>query len=580
MAASRAQWIDDLLGDMDLRRKIGQVLVFGFCGPVITPDVVELIRTWHVGGLRVSLKFRSMNLFHDVKPGTQPEEWTLRSMHLPEGPNRDYAFTKPSTHCTPAEYATTLNTLRQLAMERAGGAPIHFTIDQEGSASDDLICGQKLFPHPMGLTASGDPELAYRTALCIGKQARAVGINMIHSPVLDVNTNPRNPEIGTRAYSDNPDDVIRYATRSMEGFLEAGMIPTGKHFPGRGESISDAHWGLPSVDLPARELREVHLAPYRAMIDAGLPAIMMAHCLYPALGVTDEPSSCSRPLIQELLRGELGFKGVITTDNMMMGGLLQKYELREAVLRTLQAGCDLVLLRDESPLRWKICDSLEQAVRDGRLPENELDEKVRRILGMRWDMGLAENGGKVDPAGAGDPIHDPVVSTTAREAAERSILLVRDERNLLPLDPGRRILLVEQVFPTHEMANNMDCHPGLLWEEMLTIDPDVASVEIHNVPTDDDRARVRRRLDEADIVVATNYYYHKAASSNSELCREILAAGKELVIVSNTPYELGAPADLPAAIAVFNPGGREHCRAAAELIYGKLTPSASLPVKI
>ena len=574
------RWADELMGQMDLDQKVGQLLVLGFCGPVVTPDVVELIRDWHVGGLRISLKFRSMNLFHDVRPGTAPADWTLRSLHPPTGANRDFAFASPATHCTAAQYAEALNRLRQVSMDRPGAIPIHFTIDQEGSGSDDLLCGQKLFPHPMGIAATGDEDLAYRIALAVGRQARAVGVNMIHSPCLDVNTNPLNPEIGTRAYGDNAEDVTRYALASLRGFDEAGLIATGKHFPGRGESISDAHWGLPTVDLDRETLEAVHLAPYRTMIEAGIPAIMVAHSLYPALGAADTPASCSRRVVTEYLRGEMGFQGVITTDNMMMGGLLQKYELIEACLRAIEAGCDLVLLRDESPVRIRIVEAFREAVSSGRISEQRIDQSVLRVLKMRRRMGLSENGGLVDPAAAQASVRDGDTAAIAEEAARRSILLLRDREGLLPLAGDERVLLIEQVFPTHSMVNDADCHPGLLWDELCRRSDNVASVEINNIPTERDRERVLARLGEADVVVATNYYYHKAASSNTEIVRAAEQAGKKLIVVTNTPYEFGAPGEIGTVIVVFNPGAREHLLAAAETIYGKRTPTARLPVSI
>ncbi|MFQ5769762.1 MAG: glycoside hydrolase family 3 protein, partial [bacterium] len=396
MSQAKEKWVDELLGKMSLEQKVGQMMVFGFAGPIVTPDVVELIQKYYVGGLRISLKFRTQTLFHDQKPGTQPNENVFRSLQYPSGLNRDYADPSQCTACTPPEYAEVLNRLREYALDRRLGIPLHFTIDQEGNGSDDLICGQRLFPHPMGLAAAGEPELAYRVAVAIGKQARAIGANMIHSPVLDVNTNPRNPEIGTRAYSDRTEEVIKYALQSLRGFQETGLIATGKHFPGRGESEADAHWGLPSVNLDLQTLKDVHIAPYRALIEAGLPAVMTAHCRYPALGVTDVPGSTSEKVIKELLRGELGFTGVITTDNMMMGGIIQRFEIREAIIQAIQAGNDLILYRDESPQRIRIIEAVLAAIRESRISESQIDASVGRILRMRWDMNLVENGGKID----------------------------------------------------------------------------------------------------------------------------------------------------------------------------------------
>ncbi|UCD37139.1 MAG: glycoside hydrolase family 3 protein [Fidelibacterota bacterium] len=580
MQGSRDKWVDDLLGRMNLAQKVGQMMVFGFAGPVITPDVVDLVQKYHIGGLRITLKFRTQTLLHDLKPGTEPNENILRSLQYPSGINRDYADPSQCVACTPQEYSAVLNQLRDYALERELGIPIHFTIDQEGNGSDDLINGQRLFPNPMGLTASGEPELAYRVAVAIGKQARAIGANMIHSPVLDVNSNPQNPEIGPRSYSDRPDEVIEYALQSLRGFRETGLIATGKHFPGRGESVADAHWDLPSVDLDLKTLRNVHIAPYSALIEAGLPAVMTAHCCYPALSVTDVPGSTSERVIKELLRKELGFEGVVTTDNMMMGGILQRFEIREAIIRAIQAGNDLVLYRDESPQRIRILEAVMDAVKEKRIQETQIDESVARILRMRWEMQLVENGGKVDASQAAIPINDPFVENAARETAEKSVLLLRDEGGLVPISPNRKVLLVEQVFSTHRMANNKSCHPGMLWEEMCRESPAVGSVEVPMLPSELDRERVMRRIDEADVIIATNYYYHKAAAIMTDMVRELQQTGKPVIVITNNPFERAAPGDFPTVLTVFTAGGREHLRAAVEVLYGKRTSQAHLSVRL
>ena len=293
-----------------------------------------------------------------------------------------------------------------------------------------MLGGQKLFPHPMGLCASGDPSLAYRTARAIGLQARAIGANMIHSPVLDVNTNPKNPEIGTRAYSDKTNDVTAYALQSLKGFQEVDLMATGKHFPGRGESMADAHFGLPVADLAKDELMQKHIEPYKQLIAAGLPTIMSAHTIYPALGDSERPATMSRRIITEFLRGELGFKGVVTTDNMIMGGILKKYWMPEAIVQALIAGCDLILCRDESPARIIILQEVKKAIQEKRLKESELDEKVKRILELRWKMGLAEKGGLVDPEKADALLSDKFITKTAVEAGEKSVLLLKDKKEL------------------------------------------------------------------------------------------------------------------------------------------------------
>jgi len=560
---------DRLLGEMSLRQKVGQMMVFGFCGPVITPDILELIRDHHVGGLRISQKFRRLTLADDVKPGTTPDESILRSLELAHGSHRDYSAFTAATSASAAEYARVLNKLRAVSRERDLGVPIHFTVDQEGSACDDMLGGQRLFPHPKGIAESGDPSLAYRVALQTGRQLKALGINMTHSPVLDVNTNPLNPEIGTRSYSEHTDEVIAYAREAIRGYLDAGLVCTGKHFPGRGESVSDAHWGLPLVDLGLSQLMEDHIRPYRELIACGLPAVMTAHSRYPALGVHDAPASTSKRVITELLREELGFKGLITTDNMMMGGILREFPMTEAVIRVIEAGHDLVLCRDESPLRIRILDAVVAAVKQGRIREKRIDESVERILKMRYRQGLFEKGAAADPAAAQSILDDREVISVTLEAATKSSRVFRDRDQLLPLPIDEPILLVEQVFPTQQFANNVYSHPGLLWESMCRHSKHVGAVEIGYAPTEADLARVNRRLDEAELIVITNYYYHKAASSISEQVRALMRKGKKVVVVANSPYPFAAPEDFGTVLLCYQPGGPEHMDAVARLLFGE-----------
>lgn len=564
---SQAGHIDLLLNQMTIEQKVGQMMVFGFCGPIITPDIVELIQRYHVGGLRISQKFRSLTLVHDLKPGTEADASLMRSIHYPSGNYRDFSSFSAATRVTAAQYATVLNRLRTISRDRPLSIPIHFTVDQEGSACDDILSGQRLFPHPKGLAASGEPALAYRAALQTGRQLKALGVNMTHSPVLDVNTNPMNPEIGSRSFSEDPDEVIVYAREAIRGYLDAGLICTGKHFPGRGESISDAHWDLPLVDLSLERLTEDHLRPYRELIGTGLPAIMTAHSQYPALGVEGIPASTSRRVITDLLRGELGFEGLVTTDNMMMGGILKHYEMVDAVKAVIKAGHDLVLCRDETPLRLRILEGVAESVRNGEIEESQIDASVRRILAMRFRQGLFETQTEVDSLAAEAIINDPDVVEVALESARKSTLLLRDRKGLLPVASGRKTLLIEQVFPTQQFANNFYSHPGLLWEALCRRSEQVGCVEIGFVPTENDLDRVERRLDEADLVIMTNYYYHKAASSNTEMVRKILAKGKQVVVVTNSPYVYGAPDDFETVIVCYQPGGPEYMDAVAELIY-------------
>jgi len=579
---TRERWVDEVMGRLTLRQKVGQMLVLGFCGPVVTPDVIELIRKHEVGGLRVSTKFRGLSMISDLPPGSRLPEFKERSFRYPTGSSRDFSDNHRGIAATPQQYAETLNTLRQIALERPSGVPIHCACDQEGNAVDDMVLGQRFFPHPMGLAATGDTALVERCTQAIAEQLHALGINMIHSPVLDVNTNPENPEVGTRAYSDRADTTIDFALATLRGFSRGGLTSTGKHFPGRGESNSDAHHGLPTMDATLDDLKRIHLAPFKALIDEGLPAIMMAHSLYPALGVDDLPASADPRVIQDLLRGEMGFDGVVETDNMMMGGVLQKWDLLEATLRVIEGGCDLVLLRDEGPVRLELFDAIEQAVQSGRISEQRVDASVARILRMRYDMGLSLNGGKVEPAEASKPIEATDTIAAAREAAEKSVLVVRDRKSLLPVTTDTQILLVEQVFPAHLHANNFYSHPGLLWEALAAEFPMLASVEIPYLPGPGDIERVERRLDSEryDLIVTTSWYYHKDGRGGDEVLKRLLERSTPIIAITNSPYAFAVPEALDTAITIFHPGAPEHMLAAARVLSGALKPTAKLPALI
>lgn len=568
------KWVDDTLGRLSLDQKIGQLMVFPHYGTFVTPDVVSLIRNQHISGLRIAQKFA---------PGSADSRNPARaSKETPDWRKDVDIFDRPAQmdriNCSASEFAAALNELREIAMESNAGVPLHTAFDQEGEGADFLF-EQRLYPFPMGLAASGDPDLAYRVALALGRQTRALGANMIHSPVLDVNTRPDNPEIGPRSYGDHPDALIPYALASLKGFNDSGIAATGKHFPGRGHSDTDAHFGLPEISLDRATLMETHLAPFKALIDAGLPCIMAAFTAYPALGADGIPAATSRAIVTDLLRGELGFKGVVTTDNVQMGGLLSKYSMGEAVVRCLIAGCDLVLCRAYNHQRHEVLQSVKLAVAENRYTEAALDESVGRILAMRWKMGIVENGGVVDAAKAGAAFYETEFRDLAMEAAARSTVVVRDRTGALPISRESKVLLIEQVHHFHEFINNSYIHPGLLWEEMRAHSDNVAVVAVKEKMTDADGVAALRRLAEADIIISTSYYNYRSHAIMVPFLEELRQSGKPLIVISNTPYtKFGIPDWVDTGIVTFCASGRESLRVVAEILFGKRKASATLPI--
>lgn len=560
---NKKEWVDQLLGTMTLEQKVGQLMVFGFMGPVVYPHIKELIQKYHVGGFRIAQKFHPGSAESRVPGAVNYALYHTNTMDVPVD------LQNKRINCTSREYASALNSLRDLALDRKDGIGLHFAYDQEGEGSDFLF-QQRLFPYPMGLVNSGDEQLAYEVGLAAGMQARALGANMIHSPCLDINTNPENPEIGPRSYSEDPDIATRFALQSMRGYREAGIFCVGKHFPGRGASSEDAHFQLPSIDLSLREMREMHLKPFQMLIDHGIPAIMAAFTAYPGIDGMNIPAATNPNIVTELLRKEMKFNGIITTDNVQMKGLLNKYELGEAVVRCLIAGCDLVLFRSESPATIYVIECVLEAVRSKRYSEAQLNQSVERILSMRYDMGLHINGGKVEIAQS-DMFYNQFVVDTARKAAEKCTVIVKNEENILPIARGKKVLLIEQIHHFHSFINTMYTHAGVLWEEMRRHSDDVSVILIHEKFTKEDREAVLARLlvEHYDIIVITSYYNYRSHATMVDFLKEIAEINTPMVVVSNNPYEsFGVPSFVKNAVVNYCMSGRENVEAVANTLFG------------
>ncbi|AQQ71050.1 Beta-hexosaminidase A precursor [Limihaloglobus sulfuriphilus] len=561
---SKKELISKLIAEMSIEQKVGQCFVIGFCGTIITPEILRRIRNYYPSGIRAGLTFRSKTARHD--PYATSREFADRVLRSPVRSVKDYVEDNTVPHCTNEEYCRFLNTMKQEALDNGLGVPLHVTMDMEGGVSCDYTRGGIYnFPMPMGLAKSGDPQQAYNAAWATARQLRSIGVNWLHSPVLGVNTEPLNPEISDRAYGETAQEVIKFATAAFEGYRDGGLITSGKHYPGRGASKEDAHAGLPYINLDKGQMQE-HLKPFQALVDAGIPSIMTAHTVYPAYD-DKEPSTLSKPLLIDLLRNEMGFEGTVTTDDITMGGIVQKYEVYEACRRSIMAGSDLILLRDESPLIDEVIEKLVDSAYKGDLPEERLDEAIARTLSVKYDYGLFENGNLADETKADEGFLDPRVAQIAKETAEASLKLMRDENEILPLSPDTKVILVEQRNPLHVRINSQKCHPGIFWEIMCKHSENVGIVETEMCYTDDDKARIENRLDEADVLVVTNYF-DRREHNDTDYIEELHKKGKPVIVVTNSHYPLTVSDKFKTVINTYGVAP-ESLEAAAELIYGK-----------
>ncbi|MCL2128378.1 MAG: hypothetical protein FWH38_08995 [Treponema sp.] len=555
-------YIKELILKMSEDQKIGALLTLGFTGTMVRPHIREAIVKYHCGGLRLTPIARLFGSYVDPKTGKTIADFI---------DSKGYKKEMPPPSVTPAQYAQILEDLSALAASRPLGLPLHFSFDQEGGTSADFnFGGVNIFPKPMGIRASGDANFAYAAAKAIARQAKSAGFNWIHSPVLDVNTDPMNPEIYTRAYSDIAEEVAEYAIKTCEGFKEEKFIATGKHFPGRGDSSVDAHFEMPVIKVNRDTMMNRELLPYRELIKRDLlPSIMIAHSIFPAFDEKDI-ATVSKPILTGLLRDTLGFDGVITTDSMTMGGVAVRYGVANACAMALEAGADLVLMKAENYLVGEVFNRIKEFVAAGRISQEDLDRKVYRMLNVKYNNGLFIPQARENPEKV---LRDPGIIALSKNIAKRSVLI--GENRDLPLQKAGKILVVEQINKT---PNDFYWHPGILYKNCLRYYPDIDYLETAYTYDESDRERILQSTGKYDAVIITNFYIRGKLSNNvfiEELLEKNSAA--KIIVVTNTPYPISVPKNCPNLLISFatSPDNMEVCAGA---LFGEIRPEGIWPV--
>jgi beta-N-acetylhexosaminidase len=392
---------------------------------------------------------------------------------------------------------------------------------------------------------------------------------------LDVNVDPRNPEIKTRSYSDNAEDVAEYAEQTCRGLKKLGLIATGKHFPGRGDSPVDAHFEVPVIDVDRETMLNRELLPYKRLIEKDLlPSIMIAHSIFPAFD-SKYVATVSKKILTELLREELGFEGVIATDSMTMGGIATRYGVANACALSLEAGADLVLMKAEGSLVDETFNTIKSFVLEGRISEEELDKKVYRVLSTKYEYGLFNQGTLTDEKPE-DVINDEKIKFLAKLVARKSVLAVRDRNNLLPLSKDEKILVIEQITAT---PNDSYWHPGMLYEYSAKYNKNVSYLEVGFTFDESDKERIRKRSKDFDTIVVTNYFT-RGNLSNNEMVKELaLDKSKKVILVTNTPYEeLSIPAEADTVVVTFATSP-DNMEVTAGTLFGEISPEGEWPVE-
>ncbi|MEO3859289.1 beta-N-acetylhexosaminidase [Acrocarpospora sp. B8E8] len=305
---------------------------------------------------------------------------------------------------------------KQLAQLTAGlraaspDVPFLIGVDQENGLVSRLGDLVTKLPGAQTLGETGNPANARAAAKITGTELRALGISMDFAPVADVNVNPKNPVIGPRAYGSDPDLVADMVSAAVKGFHDSGIAATAKHFPGHGDTATDSHTALPVIRHTRAEWERLDAPPFRAAITSGVDAIMTAHILMPRLDSSGDPATLSKKILTGLLRNELGFKGVISTDALNMEGVRAKYGDSEVAVRAILAGADILLMPPDLPTAY---EAILTAINSGRISQTRLNQSVRRILKLKSDRSLHTKNFFPPPAKAPSLLKTPEHRRTA-----------------------------------------------------------------------------------------------------------------------------------------------------------------------
>jgi beta-N-acetylhexosaminidase len=397
--AERDEWVEAMLREMTLEERVGQLLMPDTSGVLIHEESEQFARIVHaieklaVGGFIIF--------------------------------NGDALTTAALTN----------------RLQARARIPLLFASDFEGGVGMQLRGGTRL-PRAMALAATGDTESAAEAARITAREGRAIGVHVNFYPVLDVNNNPANPIINTRAFSDDPETVANWGAAFIRAAQDERQIATAKHFPGHGDTALDSHILLPILDASRERLERIELPPFHAAVRRGVRAVMTAHIAVPALddGADGlQPATLSHAIVDGILRKSFGFDGLIFSDALNMGAIVERYEAGEATVRAIEAGCDMVLyMPDVERSHVALCDAVAQ----GRITRERIDESVRRILQAKAWCGL-QHERMVSLDNVWDVVASPAHTSTARELFERAVTLIRDPLNLLPLEhKGKRIAAV------------------------------------------------------------------------------------------------------------------------------------------
>ena len=501
------------------------------------------------------------------------------------------------------------------ALQRAAAVPLLIGADLETGAAFRArggwfipnaidLGGATAFPYEMGVGATRDTALAYEMGRVTAIEGRALGIHMAFAPVLDVNNNPRNPVISARSFGEDPKLVARLGTAFIRGIQDNGMLATAKHFPGHGDTEQNSHLELARVNASRSHLDSVELYPFREAIKAGVRAIMTFHGYLPALDTTHTAATLSPRIMVDLLRDQLGFRGILVTDALDMNGALGTATMAEVTQLAVAAGNDVLLMPTDVPAAL---DAVVAGVRSGRFTEARIDASVRKLLVAKQQMGLQRQR-FVDVEAVRTLVADSAKLARARLVAERAITLVRDSLNIVPLGRRRRASSVVSITiaPRAELSAGASFNAELqrFFPQLRaqTMTPEIVFDATAGAASGGTGAYVAsptpqllpaivenglRAAQDADVVIVSSYFGASSSTATMnatrglpELIHGLQKAGRVVILVSfANPY---LAQDLPATAVFLEAWSASSLsqRAAARALLGVAPITGQLPITI
>jgi beta-N-acetylhexosaminidase len=542
-------WTDSVLSTLSLEEKAGQLLMpwtlgdFAPDGSASRERIMEMVTELGIGGVIVSVG--------------SPTEVAVKLNHLQDD----------------AE----LPLLVAADLERAAGFRFRGAVYLPGPIA---LGGATEFPSLMAVGATGEESMARIMGRITALEALALGVHVPFAPVLDVNNNPENPIINVRSFGEDPGEVARLGAAFVQGVQNAGAIATGKHFPGHGDTDVDSHLDLPVIDVPRERLDSVELRPFQVAIDQGIGGIMTAHLSIPSVtGGDGVPSTLSFEVLTRLLREEMGFEGLIFTDAMDMYAIDRRHTRGEAAVRALEAGAD-VLLMPPDPEAAR--DGVVTAVQEGRLSEDRLDASVRRILTVKEDLGLHQ-ARRVPVEEVARRVGIRAHEEAAQEVADRSITLLRNERNLLPLLGTRSARVMSVVY-----RGSTDLMAGRVLNRGLRARyPRLATANLNRDIPPEVYDGLLERAKRSDLVVVSLFVTIVSYSGDLAIPEEISGFIQDLaedgvphVVVSfGNPYLLREFPDAQAYLLAWS-GADVSQRAVARALFGEIEIRGRTPTRI